>query len=109
MRILPGGVGLAIALMGAADGLTPEAFPSAASAARPMCCYTNPQYAGVCVVQPAQNESCASVRTYLNNPQSQGKAYCGSTSIRGGWRQVKCPRPVSGAARPSERGTADSP
>jgi len=30
-------------------------------------------------------------RTYLNNPRSQGKTYCGNTSIRGGWRQAKCP------------------
>jgi|EndMetStandDraft_3_1072993.scaffolds.fasta_scaffold03510_5 hypothetical protein len=91
MRILPG-VGAAIVLMAAAGGLTPEGLTSAASVARPACCYTNAQYAGVCIVQPAKDESCASIRTYLNNPRSQGKTYCDNTSVRGGWRQVKCPR-----------------
>lgn len=55
------------------------------------CCYTNPQYAGVCVVQPGEGETCSSILAYLNNPRSQGKSYCGSTSIRGGWRQAACP------------------
>ena len=96
MRILTGLMGAAIALMAAAGGPTPEAATSAASVARPACCYTNPQYSGVCVVQPAKDESCASIRTYLNNPQSQGKTYCDNTSIRGGWRQVKCPRGMGG-------------
>ena len=96
MRILPGLIGPAVALMAAAGGPTPEVATSAAPVARPACCYTNPQYSGVCVVQPAKDESCGSIRNYLNNPQSQGKTYCGNTSIRGGWRQVKCPRGTTG-------------
>jgi hypothetical protein len=94
-------MGLAITLMAVAGDLTPQAFTSAPSATRPACCYTNPQYAGVCVVQPAKDESCASIRTYLNNPQSQGKTYCNITSIRGGWRQVKCPRGRTGKTEES--------
>ncbi|HET6900213.1 MAG TPA: hypothetical protein VFK70_17810 [Vicinamibacteria bacterium] len=54
------------------------------------CCFTNPRYTGVCVVEPGADETCASILAYLNNPQSQGKSYCGSTSVRGGWRQGRC-------------------
>jgi hypothetical protein len=54
------------------------------------CCFTNPRYSGVCVVEPGADETCASILAYLNNPQSQGKSYCGSTSVRGGWRQGRC-------------------
>lgn len=62
-----------------------------AGAAKPPCCFTNPQYAGVCVVQPGEGETCASILDYLNNPRSQGKSYCGNTNTRGGWKQVVCP------------------
>lgn len=54
------------------------------------CCYTNPQYSGVCEVTPAEGETCSTILAYLNNPNSQGKNYCGGTSIRGGWKQVPC-------------------
>jgi hypothetical protein len=64
--------------------------PSAAAAARRPCCYTNPQYSGPCAVQPLEGETCASILAYLNNPTSQGKTYCNSTNIRGGWKRVKC-------------------
>ena len=64
----------------AADGRDP----------RPHCCFTNPRYVGTCEVEPSKDETCAVVLEYLNNPQSQGKAYCGNTSIRGGWQQVPC-------------------
>jgi len=57
---------------------------------RPHCCFTNPRYVGTCEVEPSKDETCASVLEYLNNPQSQGKAYCGSTSIRGGWKSALC-------------------
>jgi len=57
---------------------------------RPHCCYTNPRYAGTCEVDPAKDETCASILEYLNNPQSQGRSYCSSTSVRGGWKQVPC-------------------
>lgn len=55
------------------------------------CCYTNSQgYQGVCVVTPGEGETCESILAYLNNPQSAGKTYCGSTKVRGGWKQVPC-------------------
>lgn len=57
---------------------------------RPHCCFTNPRYVGTCEVEPSKDETCASILEYLNNPQSQGKAYCGSTSVRAGWKSVPC-------------------
>lgn len=57
---------------------------------RPHCCFSNPRYVGTCEVEPSKEETCASILEYLNNPQSQGKAYCSATSIRGGWTQVPC-------------------
>jgi hypothetical protein len=54
------------------------------------CCFTNPRYSGVCAVEPGEGESCRSILDYLNNPQSQGKTYCGNTNVRGGWTQVTC-------------------
>jgi hypothetical protein len=57
---------------------------------RPHCCYTNPRYVGTCEVEPAKDETCASILEYLNNPQSQGKSYCGNTTLRGGWKQTPC-------------------
>ncbi len=61
--------------------------------ARPPCCFQNPDFAGTCRVQPAQDETCQSILDYLNNPLSQGKSYCESTTLRGGWRQVACEQP----------------
>lgn len=60
---------------------------------RPPCCFTNPQYAGVCSVEPAPQESCATILDYLNTPQSQGKSYCNNTTVRGGWSGQKCEPP----------------
>ena len=62
----------------------------ASAAADERCCFTNPRYTGVCVVTPAEDESCSSILAYLNNPNSVGKPYCGGTTIRGGWAQVEC-------------------
>jgi hypothetical protein len=45
---------------------------------------------GTCEVSPANDETCSSILEYLNNPQSQGKAYCGNTNVRGGWKAVPC-------------------
>ena len=68
---------------------------STATAATPsstgQCCFVHPNYSGVCVVQPAGNETCASILGYLNSAGSAGKTYCGSTTIRGGWSRTKCP------------------
>jgi hypothetical protein len=55
------------------------------------CCFTNPAYTGVCAVQPGEKETCKSILAYLNNPNSTGKLYCGGTTIRGGWKEAKCP------------------
>ena len=54
------------------------------------CCFTNPGYAGTCEAQPAKDETCGSILDYLNNPTSQGKGYCGNTTLRGGWQSVAC-------------------
>jgi len=72
-------------------------FPTAAATCAasdqtpaPHCCFTHPNYTGTCEVEPAQDETCGSILEYLNNPQSQGKAYCSSTTLRGGWKSVPC-------------------
>jgi hypothetical protein len=68
------------------------------------CCFNNRAFAGVCVVTPAEDETCASILAYLNNPQSKGKDYCGKTTIRGGWQQTSCEAPqVGGPAESAER------
>jgi len=54
------------------------------------CCYTHPQWSGVCAVRPARDETCASILDYLNDPRTTGKTYCSSTDIRGGWKPVTC-------------------
>ena len=54
------------------------------------CCFVNSSYAGVCMVDPAPGESCASILSYLNTPGTAGKTYCGNTVIRGGWTEVRC-------------------
>jgi len=60
------------------------------------CCFNNRAFSGVCVVRPAEDETCATILAYLNNPQSQGKDYCGKTTIRGGWQQTSCEAPQAG-------------
>lgn len=82
-RIL--GCAVLLALAGGGSGVAARAAGPA-----PACCYTNPQFSGVCSVEPGEGESCATILAYLNDPQSQGKNYCGSTSIRGGWTPRKC-------------------
>jgi hypothetical protein len=55
------------------------------------CCFTTSSgYQGVCEVTPGEDETCESILTYLNNPQSVGKTYCGNTKVRGGWKEVPC-------------------
>jgi hypothetical protein len=75
---------------GAASPLGGETPAASSQAPRPHCCFTNPRYVGTCEVEPAKDETCASMLEYLNNPQSQGKSYCGSTNIRGGWKLEPC-------------------
>jgi hypothetical protein len=67
------------------------AVPQAPDDPKPApCCFTNPQYAGICRVEPAADETCGQILEYLNNPQSQGKSYCGNTIVRGGWTTTRC-------------------
>ena len=54
------------------------------------CCFENPRYSGTCQVTPGPDESCADILSYLNNPNSVGKSYCGNTKVRGGWSSVSC-------------------
>jgi hypothetical protein len=54
------------------------------------CCFQHPGYAGTCKVQPAEDETCATILAYLNNPMAEGKSYCGGTTVRGGWTEVRC-------------------
>ena len=54
------------------------------------CCFENPRYSGTCQVTPGPDESCADILSYLNNPNSVGKSYCGNTKVRGGWTEVAC-------------------
>jgi len=74
---------LALAAAGAA-------VPEAADDPKPPCCFTNPQYTGVCSVQPSADETCGDILEFLNAPQSQGKSYCGNTTVRGGWEPTRC-------------------
>lgn len=85
--VLPLAVAAGIGL--AATSLLADAT-LASTATDEKCCFTNPRYTGVCVVTPAEDESCSSILAYLNNPNSVGKPYCGGTSIRGGWAQLEC-------------------
>ena len=61
-----------------------------ADASNAQCCFVNASYTGVCIVDPAPGESCASILNYLNTAGTAGKTYCGNTVIRGGWRDVRC-------------------
>ncbi len=63
----------------------PQSEPSKAA-----CCFKNPGYTGTCKVQPTEDETCASILAYLNNPMAQGKSYCGGTTVRQGWTEVSC-------------------
>lgn len=67
-----------------------ETEPPRSAIAKDPCCFNNPAYSGTCRVDPAEDETCESILTYLNNPMSQGKSYCGSTRVRQGWQQVTC-------------------
>ncbi|HSD67824.1 MAG TPA: hypothetical protein VLF95_14045 [Vicinamibacteria bacterium] len=69
---------------------SPACLAATAEDPRPHCCFENPRYVGTCEVDPAKDETCATILEYLNNPQSQGKAYCGNTNVRGGWKAVPC-------------------
>ncbi|MGH9322399.1 MAG: hypothetical protein ACRD3V_21250 [Vicinamibacteria bacterium] len=57
---------------------------------RKACCFTNPGYAGTCKVVPAEDETCASILAYLNDPMAEGKSYCGGATVRRGRTEVSC-------------------
>jgi hypothetical protein len=98
---------LCLALSAFLEGGSVTARPSCADAqavadAKRTCCFTNPQYSGVCAAEPGKDETCVSILEYLNNPRSQGKTYCENTSIRGGWKQAECAK-KSGSATADPR------
>jgi hypothetical protein len=41
-------------------------------------------------VNPGDDETCATILSYLNTPLSTGRSYCSNTDIRGGWKQLAC-------------------
>ena len=83
---------LLLAAVGAALTLALSAPPAEERVQSPTepCCFRNPAYAGTCKVQPAEDETCASILAYLNNPMAEGKSYCGGTTVRQGWTLVSC-------------------
>lgn len=80
------------------------AIPTAAAVAEESsdCCFANPRYGGTCAVTPAPGETCASILAYLNGLSTAGKAYCGSTDVRGDWAQIPC---TAGGAMDAPRET----
>lgn len=67
------------------------AVPQATDEPKPApCCFTHPQYSGVCSVEPSTDETCGQILEYLNTPRSQGKSYCKNTTVRSGWTTTKC-------------------
>ena len=96
------------ARLGVAGVVVLVAAGAARSAEAPEpCCFTNDQFAGVCRVVPAQDETCSSILGYLNNPASSGKAYCDSTTIRGGWAPTNCQAEAQHRAAPAAPRSAD--
>ncbi len=77
------------------------AFASVASTATSTCCFSNRGYAGYCRVNPAEDETCASILAYLNNEMASGKSYCNSTRIHSGWELVSCETPAPPTDKPT--------
>ncbi len=69
---------------------TSVAEPPQSEPSKKPCCLKNSSYAGTCKVQPAADETCASILAYLNNPMAEGKSYCGGTTVRQGWTKASC-------------------
>lgn len=82
--------GLAAILGFTSSGPTLLAEQDATPESKETCCFKNPAYSGVCKVQPVEDETCANILAYLNNPMAQGKSYCGGTKVRQGWAEVDC-------------------
>jgi hypothetical protein len=85
-------------------GRTPVAERTQSEPSKKPCCFKNSGYAGTCKVQPAGDETCASILAYLNNPMAEGKSYCGGTTVRQAWTEVswrnRSERKSSGPGRP---------
>jgi hypothetical protein len=107
--VVVAGSALALAAGPANDEAHGGACPAVAAAPqepspRGDCCFTNRAFSGVCRVKPAEDETCATILAYLNDPRSQGRNYCGATTIRGGWQQVPCEAPPgSGPVETTDR------
>ena len=84
------GAALGAMLTFSSNETTSVAGQEASPESRETCCFKNPAYSGVCRVVPAEDETCASILAYLNNPMAQGKSYCGGTKVRQGWTLVDC-------------------
>ncbi len=92
----------------ATAGCTAASAKAAATEAKPPCCFSNPSYSGTCQVIPGDDETCATILSYLNTPLSTGKSYCSSTDIRGGWQEVTCEKTKT-SQRASAEGTRPRP
>lgn len=100
---------LAMLAITALPGAPAAAVAPAAAGPDTRCCFTNQGHVGVCVVIPGERETCKSVLTYLNTPNTVARTYCNSSRIRGGWKQVPCPPPSPPAASSSAAETASAP
>ena len=90
-------------------GAPAAAVAPAATGPDTRCCFTNQDHVGVCVVIPGERETCKTILTYLNTPNTVARTYCNSTRIRGGWKQVPCPPSSPPAASSSAAATASTP
>jgi hypothetical protein len=94
--------------VGPDSGCTSARATTAATEAKPPCCFSNPSYSGTCQVNPGEGETCATILSYLNTPLSTGKSYCSNTDVRGGWKQETCEKEKAQAhattAQASDRG-----
>jgi hypothetical protein len=59
---------------------SPVRVAERSEASKAPCCFKNPGYAGTCKVEPAEDETCASILTYLGNPMAEEK----------GWTETAC-------------------
>ena len=57
-----------------------------------VCCFERAGYQGTCRVTPGEEETCQTILEYLNTAGTVGKSYCGASKLRGGWKQVECPK-----------------
>lgn len=92
-----------------AASMTCSAAAGVSQDAKEPCCFTNPRYTGMCRQDPQDDETCGSIVGYLNNPNAVGKAYCGNTTVRGGWQQVACDQAEGQSTVATDPGKAGDP